>query len=57
MWEVGLGVTAPHLKKTACKMLRRAPDLDGFFGTTEATENGHQILRIACKESLWGTVV
>jgi hypothetical protein len=57
MWEVGLDVTAPHLKKTACEILRRAPDLDGFFGMTEATENGHQIWRIEFKESLWGTFV
>jgi hypothetical protein len=38
-------------------MLCRASDFDGFFGTTETTENGHEIWHIECKESLWGRFV
>jgi len=29
-------------------MLHRLSDLDGFFGTTEATENGFEIWNMEC---------
>jgi hypothetical protein len=36
-------------------MLQRASDLDGFFGTTYAKENGHEVWHLEYKESLQGT--
>jgi hypothetical protein len=35
-------------------MLNRASDFDGFFGTTQETENGHEIWYLEGKESLQG---
>jgi hypothetical protein len=33
-------------------MLHRVPDFDGFFGMTQATENGHEILNVEYKECI-----
>jgi hypothetical protein len=33
-------------------MLHRASDLDGFYATTQATENGHEIWDLECQESI-----
>jgi hypothetical protein len=38
VWWVGGRLIAPY--PTRYKMLQRASDLDGFFGTTESSEKG-----------------
>jgi hypothetical protein len=41
------GLTTLQHKKSACyNMLHRLSDFDGFFGTTQATEKGHEIWKV-----------
>jgi hypothetical protein len=51
-WGIGHRVKT-HQRELACfRMLYRALDLDGFFGTTYTIENGHKISKLKCQESL-----
>jgi hypothetical protein len=48
-WWLGKELTSPHCKKPACyEMLKRASELDVFFGMTSGLENGHEIWNIKC---------
>jgi hypothetical protein len=43
-WGLGEGLTTPHHKKKVCyEILYRTSELDGFIGTTQATENGYDL--------------
>jgi hypothetical protein len=47
------GPTIPNYKYVAhYELLKRVLDLCGFFGMTEATENGHWIWNLEFQESL-----
>jgi len=52
-WGLGKEVTTPCHRTPACyKILNRASDLDGFFGTTYGMGNGYEIWNMKCEESL-----
>jgi len=49
---LGEGLTTDR-KKTACyEMSHGTSNLDGYFGTTQATETGYEIWNMECQESL-----
>jgi hypothetical protein len=50
--ELFTGLTAHHRELACFRMLYRALDLDGFCGTTYTMENGHEILKLKCQESI-----
>jgi hypothetical protein len=54
-WSSSLGLgevlTTPHRKKLLCYVPdTEASDLDRFFGTTPATEKGHEFWNTECEE-------
>jgi hypothetical protein len=50
---LGEGLTTPHRKEpTYYEMLHGVSNLDGFFATTLAMENGYEVWNMECYESL-----
>jgi hypothetical protein len=49
---VVLGLTTPPKRPPPYKMLHRVSELDSFFGTNLAAENGHEILNLGSQEFL-----
>jgi hypothetical protein len=49
----GRGVKTPTITPLICYyIMPKAADQDGFFGTTEAPENGYEIWHLECQEPL-----
>jgi hypothetical protein len=48
-WGFGEGLTIPRNESGYYEMLHQATDLDGFFGTTKATECGYEIWHMKCR--------
>jgi hypothetical protein len=50
-WGLGEVLTTPHRKKLLFyETYGQASDLDRFFGTTPATEKGHEFWNMECEE-------
>jgi hypothetical protein len=48
-WRLGETLTTLHLKKKSYyEMLHKVSDMDGFFGTTWAMENGYEVWNMEC---------
>jgi hypothetical protein len=43
-------LTTPHRKKLCYETDKEASDLDRLFGTTPATEKGHEFWNMECEE-------